>query len=48
MVSKECVKAIFQRSYYDHIIRDEKDYMEKVNYILSNPFKWFDDEYYSD
>lgn len=39
---------LWQRSYYDHIIRDEKDYMEKLNYILSNPLKWFDDEYYSD
>ena len=48
MVSKECGKTIFQRSYYDHIIRDEKDYMEKLNYILSNPLKWADDEYYSD
>ena len=48
MVSKECGKTIFQRSYYDHIIRDEKDYMEKLNYILSNPLKWIDDEYYSD
>lgn len=38
----------WQRSYYDHIIRDEKDYMEKRNYIISNPLKWLDDEYYSD
>ena len=48
MVSKECGKSIFQRSYYDHIIRDKKDYDEKLNYILSNPLKWIDDEYYSD
>ena len=48
MVSKECGKSIFQRSYYDHIIRDKKDYDEKLNYILSNPLKWLDDEYYSD
>ena len=47
MVSKECGKTIFQRSYYDHIIRDEKDYMEKRNYILTNPLKWADDEYFS-
>ena len=48
MVSKECGKTIFQRSYYDHIIRDEKDYMEKQDYILTNPSKWAGDEYYSD
>ena len=50
-VNKEYNSAgnkLWQRSYYDHIIRDEKDYMEKLNYILSNLLKWFDDEYYSD
>ncbi|MBQ7903636.1 MAG: hypothetical protein IJ362_07905 [Oscillospiraceae bacterium] len=47
LVTKNCGKSIFQRSYYDHIIRDEKDYMEKRNYILTNPSKWAEDEYYS-
>ena len=45
---KSAGNKLWQRSYYDHIIRDEKDYMEKLNYILSNPLKWADDEYYSD
>ena len=45
---KTAGNKLWQRSYYDHIIRDEKDYMEKLNYILSNPLKWIDDEYYSD
>lgn len=44
---KSAGNKLWQRSYYDHIICDEKDYMEKLNYILSNPLKWFDDEYYS-
>ena len=47
-VNKECKCDIWQCSYYDHIIRDKKDYDEKLNYILSNPLKWVDDEYYSD
>ena len=47
MVSKECGTTIFQRSYYDHIIRSEADYMEKQKYILTNPGKWGEDEYYS-
>ncbi len=38
---------LWQRSYYDQIIRNEADYMEKRNYIKSNPYKWADDEYYS-
>jgi hypothetical protein len=48
MVSKECGKAIFQRSYYDHIIRNEADFTEKQNYILNNPAKWLEDEYYTE
>ena len=46
-VNKKCGIDIWQRSYYDHIIRDEQDYVEKRNYILTNPAKWADDEYYS-
>ena len=38
---------LWQRSYYDHIIRNEADYIEKLNYILTNPAKWADDKYYS-
>ncbi len=30
---------IWQRSYYDHIIRDENDYLEVWKYIDDNPFK---------
>lgn len=40
-------RKLWQRSYYDHIIRDERDYVKKRNYILTNPSKWADDEYYS-
>ena len=39
-------EEIWQRSYYDHIIRDEKDYLTKWNYIDGNPSKWEDDDYY--
>lgn len=37
---------LWQRSYYDHIIRDEADYLEKRNYIDTNPQRWAEDEYY--
>ena len=39
-------QQIWQRSYYDHIIRDEKDYLTKWNYIDGNPSKWENDDYY--
>jgi putative transposase len=32
--------AIWQRGYYDHIIRDESDLHRVREYILSNPLAW--------
>ena len=32
--------VIWQRSYYEHIIRDKNDYDEIVKYIHENPLKW--------
>ena len=37
---------VWQSSYYDHIIRDENDYLTKWNYIDGNPSKWAKDEYF--
>lgn len=31
---------IFQRSYYDHVIRNQNDYDEVWQYIENNPKKW--------
>ena len=48
LVTKEIGKSIFQRSFYDHVIRDEKDYQKIWEYIDTNPIKWADDCYYSE
>ena len=40
-------EKIFQASFYDHIIRDEDDYMIKVKYIEENPAKWQEDKYFN-
>ncbi|MBR5520915.1 MAG: hypothetical protein IKU54_02865 [Oscillospiraceae bacterium] len=45
--SKIIGRPIWQKSFYDHIIRNDADYLEKANYILTNPHKWSDDEYYT-
>ncbi|MEL4105657.1 hypothetical protein AAFA46_02280 [Oscillospiraceae bacterium WX1] len=45
-VTKEIGYSIFQKSYYDHIIRDEADYLTKWNYIDTNPTRWAADDYY--
>ncbi|WP_439240198.1 transposase [Lonepinella sp. BR2474] len=39
-------KKLWQRSYYEHIIRNEKSYNEIVEYIENNPFTWIDDILY--
>ena len=46
LVNKEVGADIFQRSYYDHIIRDENDYQQIWKYIDDNPLKWKLDKYY--
>ena len=45
----ETKKASFwQRSYYDHVIRDENDYFTRWNYIDGNPPRWEKDAYYTE
>lgn len=39
-------KRFFQRSFHDHVIRDEKDYQKIWNYIQGNPLKWTKDCFY--
>ena len=45
-VTQKNGKNIWQRPYYDHIIRDETDYFRIWNYIETNPAKRPGDEYY--
>ena len=35
---------IWQRNYYEHIIRNEKDLQNKTDYIESNPVLWDEDD----
>ena len=48
LITKELGYSLWQRSYYDHIIRNEQDYIEKAQYILNNPARWCEDQYYSE
>ena len=38
--------AVWQRGYFDHVIRDRRDYDEHVAYITENPLRWRADELY--
>jgi REP element-mobilizing transposase RayT len=37
---------LWQRNYYEHIIRDEQSYQNISCYIIHNPEKWQDDKFY--
>jgi REP element-mobilizing transposase RayT len=39
-------ELIWQRNYYEHVIRDERDYQAIYDYILTNPQNWEKDEEY--
>ena len=38
---------VWQRSFYEHIVRDDGDLLRIQEYITANPYKWADDEYNS-
>lgn len=37
---------IWQRNYYEHIIRDEQSHQRISAYIINNPAKWAEDKFY--
>ena len=41
-------KRIWQRNYYEHIIRNEQSLEKIQNYIIHNPQKWQDDKFFAD
>ena len=47
LTNKEYEKNIWQRNYYEHIVRNEKEYYEIQEYIELNPLKWEKDIYFS-
>ena len=45
-VSRRLGQAVWQSRYYDHIIRNENDLLETMEYIQNNPTAWEKDDYY--
>ncbi|MCB1193525.1 MAG: transposase [Leptospiraceae bacterium] len=39
-------KKLWQRNYYEHIIRNDESYLEISEYIQNNPMNWLEDEHY--
>ena len=46
MTTKKIGYSIWQKSFYDHIIRNETDYQRICSYINENPAKWTEDKYF--
>ena len=46
--NKQYGQNIWQTSFHDHVIRNEKDYLKIWEYIENNPLKWTLDCFYGD
>ena len=40
--------VLFQRSFYDHIVRNDEDFRNIWDYIDGNPGKWSEDRFWSE
>lgn len=43
--TKQIGFSVWQRSFHDHIIRNEKEFLEICDYIDNNPINWVNDIY---
>ncbi|MBB6218761.1 REP element-mobilizing transposase RayT [Anaerosolibacter carboniphilus] len=46
MCFKYGYRNIWQKSYYEHVIRNEQELNEIREYIINNPIKWREDKYF--
>lgn len=46
IVTKKLGYSVWQRRFYDHIIRNEKEYNAIKQYIQNNVINWCDDKYF--
>jgi len=43
VISKKAGFSVWQKGFYDHVIRNDNDYRDIWNYIEGNPSKWAED-----
>ena len=39
--------ALWQKSFHEHVIRNEEDYRQIWEYVENNPARWAEDRYYA-
>ena len=44
----EYMGKLWQRNYWEHIIRDEESYQRIANYIINNPINWKNDKFFAE
>ena len=44
--TREVGHSVWQTSFYDHVIRNEADYLRIRQYMDNNPARWVEDEYF--
>jgi len=44
LLSKTPSRTIWQRNYYEHVVREESELEHVREYIVNNPSRWADDE----
>ena len=47
-VTKQLEYSVWQRNYYEIIIRNEQSYQRIVNYIINNPVNWGKDDFFTE
>ena len=46
VISKKAGFSVWQKGFYDHVIRNDNDYRDIWNYIEGDPGKWAEDKLY--
>lgn len=44
--NRDAEEKLWQTGYYEHIVRDDNDFLTRWKYIDQNPVRWAEDEYY--
>ena len=45
-LNNQIMGKIWQRNFYEHIIRNDEAYKRISDYIMNNPAKWAEDKFY--
>jgi len=48
VISKRVGFTVWQKGFYDHVVRGNEDYREIWKYIEGNPSRWTEDKLYTE